>query len=259
MMDSVEQSDDDCIYELAYEEHIHFDYCSLSPPRPSCSKEESRERKSSSPSSESGYICLGGTDHVLLFINDHFTLEDDLEDVTTFLTVLQDSGLPIRLRLLNTSRCSVELYLKRNPFKKAFKNDLYGFKRCEEYLEADKNFNKMQSLIATQRDLDWINYLSSIGGTENIKSDGIYKSSPELKKLVRRGVPIAYRSIVWTRISLSSQYRKSFPDKYYSSLAEKESLISKRVLEEIEKDLERCAIFFFFAEHNWSSNSTLVL
>ena len=76
---------------------------------------------------------------------------------------------------------------------------------------------------------------------------GIFKPSKELKNLVRRGIPVAYRSLVWQKISLSSLHRREFGVNYYSSLliqADKE--LDARVRDDIEKDIDRT-----FPEHEY--------
>ena len=94
----------------------------------------------------------------------------------------------------------------------------------------------MHSAATLQRDLEWVDYLKAIGmqrilnlpafhfyfghvdvcmwfflhvlgGPENLKPAGIFKPSDDLKVMVRRGVPVAYRSLVWQKLSLSSLHR----------------------------------------------------
>lgn len=45
------------------------------------------------------------------------------------------------------------------------------------------------------------------GGPGNLKPAGIFKPSRDLKAMVRRGIPVAYRALVWQKISLSSIHR----------------------------------------------------
>lgn len=76
---------------------------------------------------------------------------------------------------------------------------------------------------------------------------GIFKPSKELKALVRRGIPVAYRSLVWQKISLSSLHRREYGQNYYSSLlmqADKD--LDFRVRDDIEKDIDRT-----FPEHEY--------
>ena len=201
------------------------------------------------PNSAVGLNIGNDCGHILLYVNDHYALDDDLEDVEAFLQMLNDSKLKIKLKFLDTSMLSIEKYLKRHPPKKNIKNDAYGFQRTEEYIQAEKNHSRAQSQAIIQRDLDWIEYFNQIGGVENLKANNIFKSPTDLKQLVRRGIPIAYRALVWSRISLSSSYRSFYPPDYYLSLLLRVYEIPKKVKEEIEKDLDRT-----FPQHEYFSS-----
>ena len=53
--------------------------------------------------------------------------------------------------------------------------DLLGFViSMEEYIEEDK-IRQSQFSAMQQRDLEWIQYLKSIGGPENLKPAGVFK------------------------------------------------------------------------------------
>ena len=95
--------------------------------------------------------------------------------------------------------------------------------------------------LTTQRDIEWVGYLKSIGGPENLKPAGVFKPSPDLKAIVRRGIPVAYRASVWQKISLSSLHRSQFPTTYYKSLLDRAAAgeLDKKVTSDIEKDLDR--------------------
>lgn len=76
---------------------------------------------------------------------------------------------------------------------------------------------------------------------------GIFKPSKELKNLVRRGIPVAYRALVWQKISLSSLHRREFGKDYYSSLLQQAPVVlDYRVRDDIEKDIDRT-----FPEHEY--------
>lgn len=119
--------------------------------------------------------------------------------------------------------------------------DLLGFNCSFEYLEYERAFHAAQMHQTSQRDLEWVGYLKSIGGPENLKPAGVFKPSPDLKAIVRRGIPVAYRASVWQKISLSSLHRSTFPPAYYKSLLDKVAAgeLDKKVMDEIEKDLDR--------------------
>lgn len=119
--------------------------------------------------------------------------------------------------------------------------DIYGFNCTFEYQEYEKEYNASQVHITTQRDIEWVGYLKSIGGPENLKPAGVFKPSPDLKAIVRRGIPVAFRASVWQKISLSSLQRSQFPVTYYKTLLQRveDGQLDKKVMDEIEKDLDR--------------------
>lgn len=121
------------------------------------------------------------------------------------------------------------------------RTDLLGFNCTFEYLEYEKTLHAAQMHLTSQRDVEWVGYLKSIGGPENLKPAGVFKPSPDLKAIVRRGIPVAYRASVWQKISLSSLLRSQFPATYYKDLLAKVSSgsLDKKVMDEIEKDLDR--------------------
>lgn len=61
--------------------------------------------------------------------------------------------------------------------------------------------------VMKERDMEWVEYLKSIGGPENLKPAGVFKPSNDLKMLVRRGIPVAYRALLWPKLAQSSLYR----------------------------------------------------
>eukprot|EP01035_Chromulina_nebulosa_P018191 gene18191-23852_t len=125
---------------------------------------------------------------------------------------------------------------------------MFGFNRTLDYLLAERNFIATNGEMHTQRDLEWIDFLKSIGGPRNIKPAGVYKPSKDLKQMVRRGIPVAFRPLVWQKISLSSYHRLDFPKGYYNSLLARESDLEFRVRDDIEKDIDRT-----FPEHEYFS------
>lgn len=187
--------------------------------------------------------------HILLYVNNHYALEDDLEDLEMFIQVLTDAKLPVQMKFLDTSMLPIEKYLKRHPPRKGVRNDVYGFQRSEEYIQAEKSHSKAQSQAIIQRDLDWIDYFNQIGGVENLKANNIFKAPSDLKQLVRRGIPIAYRALVWSKLSLSSAYRSFYPPDYFQSLLLRAYEVPKKVGDEIEKDLDRT-----FPQHEYFSS-----
>ena len=119
--------------------------------------------------------------------------------------------------------------------------DLLGFNCSFEYHLGERAFHAAQSPLTHQRDLEWLAYLKSIGGAENLKPAGIFKPSPELKALVRRGIPVAFRALVWQKISLSSLQRLEYPAQHYAELLQRVGVgeLDPKVRDDIEKDVDR--------------------
>lgn len=124
--------------------------------------------------------------------------------------------------------------------------DLYGFLRDKDYLLTEKKYHQLEAKNTNIRDLEWFGYLKSIGGAENLKRAGIFEPSNDLKQLVRRGIPTAYRALVWSRISLSSVHRAAYSSDYYTTLVTRINEIPRSVAIEIEKDVDRT-----FPEHEY--------
>jgi hypothetical protein len=146
-----------------------------------------------------------------------------------------------RLRFLNPKKVPLQLYLHRMEIESISCKDLFGFNCTFEYQAYEREFRAAQMHMTSQRDIEWVGYLKSIGGPENLKPAGVFKPSADLKAIVRRGIPVAFRASVWQKISLSSLHRSLFPVNYYKSLLERAATgqLDKKVKDEIEKDLDR--------------------
>lgn len=133
------------------------------------------------------------------------------------------------------------MYLQRMDIESVTCKDLFGFNCTFEYQAYEREFRAAQVHITTQRDIEWVGYLKSIGGPENLKPAGVFKPSADLKAIVRRGIPVAYRACAWQKLSLSSLHKSQFPPGYYNSLLQRVSAgeLDKKVRDEIEKDLDR--------------------
>ena len=138
-------------------------------------------------------------------------------------------------------RQSLSKYLRNTEWNDSVQTDMLGFHCTIEYMLNEKQNRDATSNVINQRDLAWVSYMKSIGGPENLKPSGIYKPSKELKNLVRRGVPVAYRSLIWQKISLSSIHRLAYPRDYYQSLLDRvaNGELDHRVSDDIEKDVDR--------------------
>jgi hypothetical protein len=125
--------------------------------------------------------------------------------------------------------------------------DMYGFARTKEYVAAEKKLNSAKVGINLQRDTEWCEYLKAIGGCENLKPAGVFRSSDDLKAMCRRGIPAAYRASVWQHISLSTANRSRYPAGYYQHLLRRaKDKLKKSVADDIDKDLDRT-----FPEHTY--------
>jgi hypothetical protein len=65
------------------------------------------------------------------------------------------------------------------------------------------------------------------------------------------GIPVAYRPLVWTRISLANTHKQRFPTDYYQRLLHhsiQEDGLEKNVADDIEKDVDRT-----FPDHEYFS------
>lgn len=151
-----------------------------------------------------------------------------------------------RLRFINPRKHSVAAYKKRAQLSMAPQVDLLGFScSAEDYLR-EKEHNRLSANHFKQRDQEWVEYLKSIGGAENLKPAGVFKPSADLKAMCRRGIPVAFRCLIWQKISMCSLYRLQFPRDYYKTLLGRVSEIKGKVAEDIEKDVDRT-----FPEHKY--------
>jgi hypothetical protein len=120
--------------------------------------------------------------------------------------------------------------------------DVFGFIRTEEYLSQERQHHATRIDMSAQLDVDWVEHLKSIGGPVNLKPYASFRPSPELKQLVRRGIPVALRPLIWPFISRTDQYRRQYDNIIYEELVQRSSELEQRVKDDIEKDLERYAI-----------------
>jgi hypothetical protein len=118
--------------------------------------------------------------------------------------------------------------------------DVYGFVRSAEYLKDEHIFMTTNMTALSQRDHDWITYLKSIGGCSNLKPFGQYKPSAKLRLMARRGIPAAFRPLLWKHISMSTHFESKFPSDYYSTLlARLKTQLCATVQLDISKDVGR--------------------
>jgi len=183
---------------------------------------------------------------VLVSVNKHQMLKEDFSDVITFLEMLREGGLARRMRFLNPTRCPVAVYAERLLTEEKSHKDMFGFVRSIEYLQKERQYKATRVQIDAQRDMDWVQYLKSIGGPDNVKPSGMFRPSPELKALVRRGIPVAYRALLWPKLSLANKYKLKYPTNYYQELLNRQDELASKVEIDIDKDIDRT-----FPEHDY--------
>jgi hypothetical protein len=195
------------------------------------------------------YINLGD---ILISINDRVVLDEPFSDVMGIVDLLTLGGFPRRYKFLNYRKCSLDAYLLKVEQSSRLKTDMLGFNSSVEEILSEQALRQQTRVTTMQRDLEWVDYLKSIGGPENLKPAGIYKASPDLKAMVRRGIPVAFRALIWPRISLSSIHRIKYPKDYYQQLLSRIEAgeLCAKVKDDIEKDVDRT-----FPEHVYFGHS----
>jgi len=177
-------------------------------------------------------------------VNNRLVLHDEFDDIITLVNMLKDANFSRKLKFLNTKKCSVSSYVEKMSLQNKSHKDIYGFLRTIEYLEDERRQIESQADHVRQRDLEWVSYLKSIGGLDNLKPSGNFESNRQLKLLVRRGVPSAYRAKVWLQISLASRKRLQYDLTYYNTLKIAAKNLDYKTMDDIDKDVGRT-----FPEH----------
>ncbi len=163
------------------------------------------------------------------------------DDVDNLLKSLKLEGKEIQLEFLNLQRKTFEEYLSWLKTKKSHVDPL-GFPIAENVPTKDKIGRTIPKVADHHIAIEkiWFQYMKSIGGPENLKPVGVFTPSDDLCELVRRGVPIAYRALIWNKISLSDLKRRQYPTSYYKSLLDRaETELPDRTGKEISNDTDR--------------------
>mmetsp|Transcript_22565 Transcript_22565/g.32990 ORF Transcript_22565/g.32990 Transcript_22565/m.32990 type:complete len:622 (-) Transcript_22565:66-1931(-) len=188
--------------------------------------------------------------HILVAVNNHIVLNDEFDDIISYLVMLKESGIPKKMKFLDPLKCPLAVYEEKLSLQTKSERDVYGYLRSVEYLKLEREHLLVNSRASLSRDKDWVAFLKSVGGPEGLKPSGNYRPSNALKLLVRRGVPAAFRPVVWKHTSLSHVYRTFYPQNYYSSLVEMiPHKLNARVRDDIDKDLLRT-----FPDHEYFSS-----
>eukprot|EP01041_Mallomonas_annulata_P009890 gene9890-20579_t len=175
---------------------------------------------------------------ILISLNNHVVIEEDFEDIIALNTILREIEAPRRYRLLKPHKCSLAVFLEKESLKQKSDKDIFGFMRTRKYMLAERKLKVFNMKYVIHRDLEWFEYLKAIGGPENLKPAGVFAPSKALKILVRRGIPVAFRPLVWQNISQSSLRRRQYPVDYYSALLRDEASLDPIIASDIEKDVD---------------------
>lgn len=117
-------------------------------------------------------------DDILISINNDIMINKSLEKVSEKISKLQflsRSFIFIKQEYYN------DYIMKNNNNKKKVLTDFYGFSRDDEYMIREYMIRDQIQNIISARDLEWIMYLKSIGGPDNLKPGFVFKSCTQLK------------------------------------------------------------------------------
>jgi hypothetical protein len=102
---------------------------------------------------------------------------------------------------------SLDGYINHLEMQKKSRRDLYGFLRTTgQLMEETALLTPQRRKMIEQRDLDWVNFLKSVGGLDGLKPSGAMEPSQVLRTMCRRGIPAAYRGRVWMYTSRVSEF-----------------------------------------------------
>ena len=110
--------------------------------------------------------------------------------------------------------------------------DEYGF----EYMwpqEVIDDYQKLASAREERQTLDWTNYVASIDGIENLDKD-----SATFKNLIRKGIPICSRPLIWNAL-LNIEQKISKGNNFYQEALKLKEVIPENYVQAIEKDIPR--------------------
>lgn len=182
---------------------------------------------------------------VLVAVNDTVVLHERFQNIIRYISTLKQQNVPRRLRFLNPLQCPVAVYEEKLQLNRKDQKDMYGFHRTLEHLLAERQHLGANMQKFAQRDLEWYHYVREVGGVHNLKPDPSAKPTPQLKALVRRGVPVAFRPRVWPHLCGAYQKRQSYSPDYYKTLVTRSDTdLDPKVRDDIEKDVSRT-----FPEH----------
>lgn len=100
---------------------------------------------------------------VLVSVNGKIVLKDELSDVVELLDSLQLGTRPIRLKFLNPAKQGIAAYAEMLDLGSKVETDIYGFTRTVAYINAERDFMYTYNRMLAVRDMEWVEYLKSIG------------------------------------------------------------------------------------------------
>lgn len=119
-------------------------------------------------------------DDILISINNDIMINKSLEKVSEKISTLNDQFLSRSFIFIKQEYYN-DYIMKNNNNKKKVLTDFYGFSRDDEYMIREYMIRDQIQNIISARDLEWISYLKSIGGPDNLKPGFVFKSCAQLK------------------------------------------------------------------------------
>jgi hypothetical protein len=144
-------------------------------------------------------------------VNGKHVIDEEAEVIQSILSTLTASRHPVDLVLLSLPHRTLAQYKTRlsQPPPANAQIDELGFSLLDitKYHHPNNSKFVVNQKKSQQLDKLWFEYLKSIGGPDNLKPAGVYTPAIELAQLVRRGIPTAFRPLLWKKLSLCDSLR----------------------------------------------------
>ena len=111
---------------------------------------------------ESNSRCVMKNGDILISVNERIVIYEDIENVIDHIRMIKAKNEPWRLRFLNTSICSLHIYIDKMSLHNSSHKDIYGFVQSTWYIRMEKEITKKSCEVRSQRDLEWVGYLKVI-------------------------------------------------------------------------------------------------
>ena len=110
------------------------------------------------------FVDVASNIKALVYDNYSPQSNDNTRDVLfLFIFATRHSKRTRRFKILNQRKCSLDVYLRNVELSERVQQDSLGFNCSVEYLLDEKALMNMNSAATLQRDLEWVDYLKSIG------------------------------------------------------------------------------------------------